>query len=136
MKHRKLVPAVFLLLVLAACTKTYTVHPGSISVFDSQTYDTLLIYHDAIESAKADLTSGQFPVSAKPVLNKFIQAYNVVQGAWVVYHQSANPNADTSALSAALTQAALAFTDLVGVNAKYKKPPSANMPVAPAGSVK
>lgn len=136
MKPRKPVVVAALLFLLAlGCSHSYVVHPGSINTFDSQTYDTLIVYHDAIESAKADLTSGQFPVAAKPVLNRFIEAYNTLQGVWTVYHTSGSANPDATAVTAALTQAAVAFTDLIGVNAKYKNPPKSVAPLVPVGSV-
>jgi hypothetical protein len=82
----------------------------------------VLSYHDAIESAKADYASGAFPAASKDILNKFIDAYNVLQGAYVTYHTSAGPNPDQTAISAAIAGAAAAFADLVKAYPKAATP--------------
>jgi hypothetical protein len=132
-----LLPLLLLSLLSAGCKK-YQAHPGSLNTFDSKVYDALVIYHDAIESAKADYKASPpvFPESAVPILNKFIDAYNVLQGAWVTYHSSAGPNPDQTAVQSALNSAIAAFADLVKVYPKASTPPSSGKPVAAARSVK
>lgn len=113
---KRLVLALGLAVLIAGCAAR-PIHPGAANKLDSNAYDAVLLYHDAIESAKADVTAGSFPANAKPVLNKLIDAYNVLDGAYLTYHAAAAKGTDTAAMQQAvsdgISQAAAAFAELV-----------------------
>lgn len=77
--------------LLTGCNR-YVVHPGSLNQADSAAYDSLLVAKSSIDTAKAELTSGILPVTAKPLLNNVITAYNVAEAAWHVYHDTSPTN--------------------------------------------
>lgn len=75
---KKLILASFL---LAGCAAN-KIHPGTANAFDSSTYDTLSITDNVIQTTKADLAAGKFPVSisgnVKTALNDVIAAYDTL----------------------------------------------------------
>lgn len=101
------------------------IHPGAANQFDSQSYDVVLLYDTAIKTAKADVAAGTFPDSGKPILNDFIDAYNVLDGAYKVYHAAALGGTSTAAQLQAVTdaqaKAAASFANLVKVFPKAAK---------------
>jgi hypothetical protein len=123
MKGKALVLLLAAVLSSGGCSQIHIAqHPGSIDDADNTAYNALLLYDDAIKSTKADLASGVLPATAKPVVNKFIDAYNVLQAATTAYHNQgvANPNAQDllGKLSDAEAAAAAAFAELVKINPK------------------
>lgn len=91
---RKLAVPILLLVSLAGCSaQHYTVHPNAVNTFDSQSYDTLLVTYNVIESTKADLAANAFTptvaAGVKSFLNKLIDAYNVADTAYLAYHAAA-----------------------------------------------
>lgn len=120
-KALQIIPLVILTMALSGCPKN-PIHPGAANQFDSQAYDVVLLYHDAIETTKADLTAGTFPVSGKPILNKFIDAYNVLDAAYKAYHKAAQAGTSTAAQIQAVqdaeAQAVAAFSDLLKIHPK------------------
>ena len=108
MKKLFLVTALAIAMVGCASAK-YTVHPGAINLFDSQTYDTLLVTHTVIESAKADLASGKFPSTVasgvKLAVDNLVTAYNVADTAYQAYHIAASAGNVTPAQTAAVSTA-------------------------------
>jgi len=94
-------------------------HPGAADKVDDIAYSALLVYHDAIESTKADLTAGTLPEAAKPALNKFIDAYNTLDVATTAYHKAAVDHTGSpdllSKVSDAEAAAAAAFAELVKI---------------------
>ena len=71
---------VALLVLAAACTAHYKLHPGALNTADSATYDTLLIAEAAIDQARAENQTRPFPTEAKETLNRLIQSYNIYYG--------------------------------------------------------
>lgn len=121
-----------LALLAAGCSSNkYVVHPGSVSSFDSQAYDSLLVAEAAIDAAKAQYAAGQIPAASKDLLNKAIGIYDIAQASWHTYHDTAASasSADVSKLQAQLTddlnqlsQAISVFEQSVG-----KKAPAAKL---------
>ena len=78
-----------LLLLSGGCAKS--IHPGSIDAVDSRTYDTLLVAQSVLDNAKIAFKQGKLPDSAKPVINRMGEAYNLLRDLWLEYR--ANPSA-------------------------------------------
>lgn len=74
---------------MGCASKTYVVHPGSASTFDSQAYDSLLVAQAAIDEGKAEYTANTLPDSSKKLLNDAIGIYNIAETAWHSYHDAA-----------------------------------------------
>ncbi len=109
---RLAVTVLFLASLLAGCaTKNYVVHPGAFNIFDSQSYDTLVVTHSVIETTKADLVASKFPVSiaggVKAALNGLIDAYDVADSSYLVYHAAAAAGTVTAAQQSAVSSAIL-----------------------------
>lgn len=64
----------------------YRVHPGAVDVFDSQSYDSLLVAQATLAEAKSEAQSGALPKEAVAPLNAAIRAYDVAETAWQAYH--------------------------------------------------
>lgn len=98
------------------------IHPGSVDKTDSAAFDVLLVYHDGIESAKADLAAGTLPDTVKPVLNKAIDGYNVLRQATDAYHSAALAGQQTPDLLQKLldaeSAAAAGYAELVKIYPK------------------
>src|SRR5262245_39352821 len=98
------------------------IHPGAADKTDSAAFDILLVYDDAIKSAKADLAAGTLPDAVKPVLNKFIDGYNVLRKATDAYHTAAlNGQQPADALQKLLdaeSAAAAGYAELVKIYPK------------------
>ena len=72
--------AVALLLLAAACTAHYKLHPGALNTADSAAYDTLLIAEAAIDQARGENQTRPFSAEAKDSLNRLVQSYNIYYG--------------------------------------------------------
>lgn len=104
-KARAVIPIALLLLVAGCATKSYTVHPGAANLFDSQAYDTLYVAHATIEQTKTELTTNQFGATTnavKTALNALIDAYNIADASYVVYHSAAVSGKQTAAQTTTL----------------------------------
>ena len=84
--------AVALLLLAAACTAHYKLHPGALNTTDSTAYDTLLIAEAAIDQALEENQTRPFSAEAKETLNRLIQSYNVAREAWLTYRGAVETN--------------------------------------------
>jgi hypothetical protein len=84
LQHPFWIAAVFLVLT-AACTAHYKLHPGALNTTDSAAYDTLLIAEAAIDQARSENQTRPFSAEAKDALNILIQSYNVTRAAWLTY---------------------------------------------------
>ena len=74
------------------CAKKATAPvPGAINTFDSTTYRALMDAQAAINSFKADVTSGKLPETPaiKTALNQVISDYNAADQLYQAYHASA-----------------------------------------------
>ena len=77
--------AAVLLVLTAACTAHYKLHPGALNTADSAAYDTLLIAEAAIDQARTENQTQPFSTEAKDALNTLIRSYNVAREAWLTY---------------------------------------------------
>ncbi len=84
--------AVALLLLAAACTAHYKLHPGALNTTDSAAYDTLLIAEAAIDQARTENQTRPFSTEAKETLNRLIQSYNIAREAWLTYRGAVAAN--------------------------------------------
>src|SRR3989442_170642 len=84
--------AAALLLLAAACTAHYKLHPGALNTTDSAAYDTLLIAEAAIDQARAENQTRPFSGEAKESLNRLIQSYNIAREAWLTYRGAVATN--------------------------------------------
>jgi hypothetical protein len=98
MKRFLLRTVALFVLVLAGC-RAYIQHPGSVSAFDSQSYDALLVANDSINSAKKDLATGTLPATSGEYLNILIKSYNVADALYKLYHDAAVEGKDTSTMT-------------------------------------
>ena len=97
----------------AGCrTAAYQVHPGSVDLFDSQSYDTLLVAQATIQQAKREVQAGTLPATAVAPLNDSVRAYDVALAAWQVYHASGQNKA---AAQAAIAGLSVALAELQGM---------------------
>jgi hypothetical protein len=116
MKAKLYLLSVAMAIVMTACASAnYKPHPGSVNVFDSQTYDTLITTHAVIDSAKSELASGVFTpkvaAAVKAAVNDLVTSYNVADTAYTAYHTAAVAGGVTPAQTTAVT------TALANVNA-------------------
>lgn len=97
-----------LIAIITGCA-AHVSHPGSVNKFDSDSYDTVLVTHNVIETTKGDLANNSFPASisgnVKDALNKLIQGYNIADTAYKTYHAAALAGTATTAQQTALTDA-------------------------------
>lgn len=97
-----------LALLLAGCAAA-KIHPGSPNLFDSTTYDSLIVTHSVIESTKTDLANSAFPASTVPnikkALNDLVTAYNAADTTYQAYHTSALAGTATAAQQSAVQNA-------------------------------
>jgi hypothetical protein len=101
---------------LTGCASTAT-HPGAVSTFDSQAYDSLVSIQASIEQAKADFGSDP---AAKAPLNRVIAAYNAAQDAYKSYHALAvsGKAPDPTSLQA---QISALVADIASIRATFGK---------------
>jgi hypothetical protein len=99
MKRAKAVPVILWLALAMSCAPK--VHTGAINAFDSKTYDSLLVYQSVLDSAKIEFAQGKLPASAKPIINKAGETYNLLRDAWLAYR--ASQTQDTTAKVQQLT---------------------------------
>lgn len=76
-----------MLMTSAGCASTAT-HPGALSRFDSQAYDSLMIAQATIIDARAQAEAGELTQAQKDLLNKVIVAYNGAMDTYVAYHNA------------------------------------------------
>ena len=84
--------AAALLVLAAACTAHYKLHPGALNTTDPAAYDTLLIAEAAIDQARAENQTRPFSGEAKVSLNRLIQSYNIAREAWLTYRGAVATN--------------------------------------------
>ena len=112
---KKFLPIVLVVAMLGCASATYKAHPGSVNLFDSQTYDTLFVTHSVIESAKASLTAGSFTpavaAAVKAAVDDLVTAYNVADTAYLVYHSAAVAGTVTPAQIAAVNSGIVQVTN-------------------------
>lgn len=100
--------SLLVLLLFVGCA-AHTTHPGAANTFDSNSYDTVLVTENVIETTKTDLANNAFPASItgniKTALNNLIQGYNIADTAYKTYHAAALAGQATSAQQTALTSA-------------------------------
>src|SRR5689334_4955510 len=84
--------AALFLLLTAACTAHYKLHPGALNTADSAAYDTLLIAEAAIDQARTENQTRPFSAEAKDALNTLIRSYNVAREAWLTYRGAVATN--------------------------------------------
>lgn len=97
------------LLFLSSCAMNPKPVTGTANQFDSDTYLFLLTTDSVIESTKADLAKGTFPVNStaavKAALNKLILAYDAADRVYLAYHTAALNGTATSDQQAAVSAA-------------------------------
>src|ERR1700690_805052 len=94
--------SVFLALPLGCVKHVQVPIPGQINTFDGTSYRTLMDAQAAIQSVRANVTSGQLVLSPaqKKVFNQIIVDYNTTEALWHAYHAGAT--SDATALTAAI----------------------------------
>lgn len=101
---RILVLSALACVVAYGCAK-YQPHPGSVNTFDSKTYDTLNTSQAALDQAKKEYASGQLSGdTAKAVINKAGDVYNVTRDAWLEYRGLVSAGKDATAVVAKIEQ--------------------------------
>lgn len=118
----------FLFAFAFGCSKTVTLHPGAVNVFDSNAYDTLLTVQAALETASKEVVN--YP-NLKPELNHAIDAYNVAMIAYKGYHEAALAGKPTDQASLAAMIKSLSTT-VAAVIAKLRPNAPAPAPVPTA----
>jgi len=99
--NRNLISLALLLLLSIGCAKT--IRPGSIDAVDSRTYDTLLIAQSILDNAKIAVVQGKLTDSAKPVINRMGEAYNLLRDLWLQYRATPNAAIEQKIIAATLT---------------------------------
>ena len=97
---------------VACKSAAYRVHPGAVDVFDSQSYDVLLVAQATLRQAKADAESGALPAAAAAPLNQAIKAYDVADAAWQAYHAAGANPATKNTLQQSLVSLTAALSEL------------------------
>lgn len=106
---RRKLPIVLLAMFLFASCGKYIVHPGSINVVDSKTYDSLIIAQAAIQQGHQQLVDGRLADSLKPALVSLEKSYNIALPAYKTWH-AANVGNLNATLPVELVQAMNALT--------------------------
>lgn len=92
-----------LAVLLVACAAR-PLHPGSANAFDSNSFDSLIVVKNVIDSTRTDLANNAFPANitgnVKTALNALIQAYNIADSAYLTYHAAAIAGTATPAQQA------------------------------------
>lgn len=106
----KLAVSLLAAILIIGCA-AHVQHPGTANAFDSDTFDTLLISNNVIESTKTAYLKGTFPASAMPAikdaLNGLIQAYDVADSLYLNYHAAVATSAGATAQQIADLKTAL-----------------------------
>lgn len=75
------------------CGKAHAPLVGAVNQFDSDTYLTLVTIDNTIQTTRADLQAGNFPINitanVKTALNALINAYNIANSSYQIYHNEA-----------------------------------------------
>lgn len=66
------------------------VHPGAVSIVDSNAYDTLLIAQAAIDEGRRIITEHN-TAEYRSVFNKAVAVYNQAEADWQLYHSMKDP---------------------------------------------
>jgi len=106
MHKRKLAVLLILILLDLGCAKhPYSVHPGSLSNFDSQAADALVLYQANLNQAKSNIEMGLWPRDWSPEVDKAGELYNTTLQAYLVYRGVAKgvTKGDIAALQTAIT---------------------------------
>lgn len=97
-----------LLLVMVSCHKN--VHPGAVSVVDSNAYDTLLIAQAALDEGRTTIAANPSP-SYTTAFNKAVAVYNQAEADWQLYHSTQDPQLATK-LAAEINQVVTTLADM------------------------
>jgi len=96
MIQRKHLLTVMLLLVglagIASCHKT--IHPGAVSIVDSNAYDSLLVAQAALDEGRK-IIAEKPEQSYKDAFNKAAAVYNQAEADWQLYHSTKDPALST-----------------------------------------
>ena len=121
-------PALLLAIMLSFGCAAHVQHPGTANMFDSDSYDTLLVTDSVIQSTKTSYTAGQFPAAIMPdvktALNGLIAAYDTADTVYIAYHNAAMTAAGAtpaqqSAVATSLAQVATATAALTSAKAGH-----------------
>lgn len=74
----------------AALQKKVVIHPGSLSTFDSYTFDVLYSAQKTLEDTKVQFKDTQ-DSKVKGLLNESIAAYNIAESAYQTFHKASTP---------------------------------------------
>lgn len=109
---RKLLPIIFLVLLMFACAKPVVQHPGAVNAVDNALYDTLLTEHAALTQARMEVP--KYP-AAVPAFNAVTAQYNATSAAYKIYHAAvaAGGNPDSNALNAQVAALVAAVSNLI-----------------------
>src|ERR1700676_2926447 len=91
---KRLLPSLLIALSMTVgCAMNPKPVTGSANQFDSDTYLALATADSVIQTTKADLTNGTFPVNiagnVKTALNNLIKSYDVADKVYLAYHAAA-----------------------------------------------
>lgn len=84
---RKFILAVVLGLLLG-CHKS--IHPGAVSIVDSNVYDTLLVAQAGIDEGRKIIAEKPDP-AYRDMFNKAVAVYNQAEADWQLYHSTKDP---------------------------------------------
>lgn len=76
------------MLVGVGCRKN--IHPGAVSVVDSNVYDTLLVAQAGIDEGRKIIAEKPDP-AYKAAFNKAVAVYNQAETDWQLYHSTQDP---------------------------------------------
>lgn len=77
-----------ILLLGLGCQKN--IHPGSISIVDSNAYDSLLVAQAALDEGRKVIAEKPDP-TYKNIFNKAVAVYNQAEADWQLYHSTQDP---------------------------------------------
>lgn len=97
-----------LLLVMVSCHKN--VHPGAVSVVDSNAYDTLLIAQAALDEGRTTIAANPSPAYTA-AFNKAVAIYNQAEADWQLYHSTQDPQLATK-LAGEINQVVTTLADM------------------------
>jgi hypothetical protein len=113
-----------LVLLLASCgafRAPVAPRSGALTQLDSDAYDGLLVSQAAISEAKRAYAAGELPPSAKGVINRAGEAYNVARASWLTYRDAVAAGKGDDEARGKLNADVLALTAAVADVFKLKK---------------
>lgn len=108
MRYKSTLLLVAVLALSIGCKKN--IHPGAISVVDSNAYDTLLVAQAALDEGRK-IISDKPDQSYKDAFNKAAAIYNQAEADWQLYHSTKDPALGTK-LSGEISQVISTIADL------------------------